>query len=77
MKTLFVAGKNEKLWWNNPDCVLLTGKLSKNEFMYHASLLFSTGGLVLSGDDLTTITTEILGILKKMVPPKRKECIVQ
>lgn len=63
--------QNGKLWWNDPDCVLLTGDLSQNEFMYHASLLFSTGGLVLSGDDLTTITTERLAILKKMLPPHK------
>lgn len=29
-----------------------------------------SGELVLSGDDLTTITTERLEIFKKMVPPK-------
>jgi alpha-galactosidase len=37
--------------------------------MYHASLIFSTGGLLLSGDDLTTISAERLAILKKMLPP--------
>ncbi len=69
-ENLLRSWQNGKLWWNDPDCVLLTGTLPENEFMYHASLLFSTGGLVLSGDDLTTITKEHLAILKKMVPPK-------
>lgn len=61
--------QNGKLWWNDPDCVLLTGDLPENEFMYHASLLFSTGGMILSGDDLTHISGERLSILKKMLPP--------
>ena len=69
-ENLLRSWQNGKLWWNDPDCVLLTGTLPENEFMYHASLLFSTGGLVLSGDDLTTISKERLAILKKMVPPK-------
>ena len=69
-ENLLRSWQNGKLWLNDPDCVLLTGTLPDNEFMYHASLLFSTGGLVLSGDDLTTITKERLAILKKMVPPK-------
>ena len=69
-ENLLRSWQNGKLWWNDPDCILLTGKLTQNEFMYHASLLFSTGGLVLSGDDLTTISAERLAILKKMVSPK-------
>ena len=61
--------QNGKLWWNDPDCILLTGTLSENEYMYHASVLFATGGMILSGDDLTTITKDRLAILKKMLPP--------
>jgi alpha-galactosidase len=61
--------QNGRLWWNDPDCVLLTGDLPENEFMYHASLLFSTGGMILSGDDLTHISKQRLDILKKMLPP--------
>lgn len=61
--------QNGRLWWNDPDCILLTGKLTDDEFMYHASLLFSTGGMILSGDDLTTITASRQGILKKLLPP--------
>jgi alpha-galactosidase len=60
--------QNGKLWWNDPDCILLTGQLSDDEFMYHAALIFATGGMVLSGDDLTTISQARLGILKKLLP---------
>lgn len=69
-ENLLRSWQNGKLWWNDPDCVLLTGDLPEDEFMYHASLLFSTGGLVLSGDDLTTISPARLDILKKMLPPQ-------
>jgi alpha-galactosidase len=74
-ENLLRSWQNGQLWWNDPDCVLLTGSLPQNEFMYHASLLFATGGLVLSGDDLTTITPERLAILKKMLPPKKASAL--
>lgn len=61
--------QNGRLWWNDPDCILLTGQLSTDEFRYHASLLFATGGMMLSGDDLTTIAPDRLAMLKKMLPP--------
>jgi alpha-galactosidase len=74
-ENLLRSWQNGQLWWNDPDCVLLTGDLPSNEFMYHASLLFATGGLVLSGDDLTTITQERQAILKKMLPPKKASAL--
>ena len=61
--------QNGKLWWNDPDCILLTGSLTDDEFMYHASLIFSTGGMILSGDDLTTISEKKLSVLKKLLLP--------
>ncbi len=67
-ENLLRAWQNGKLWWNDPDCILLTGNLPNNEFMYHASLLFATGGMALSGDDLTKITPKRLAVLKKLVP---------
>lgn len=44
-----------KLWMNDPDCILLTGNQSENKFMYYASVIFATGGMKLSGDDMITI----------------------
>jgi alpha-galactosidase len=61
--------QNGRLWWNDPDCVLLTGKLPENEFMFHATLIYATGGMVLSGDDLTQLSHEHLAVLKKLLPP--------
>jgi alpha-galactosidase len=61
--------QNGRLWWNDPDAVLLSGKLSEEEFRFHATATFATGGMLLSGDDLTKIDAEELAMLRKLVPP--------
>ena len=64
-ENLYRAWQNNRLWWNDPDCLLLTGKMPGNEFRFHAALIYSTGGMLLSGDDLTTISPERLNVLQK------------
>jgi alpha-galactosidase len=61
--------QNRGLWWNDPDAVVLTGDLTDEEFQFHATTIVASGGMVLSGDDLTTIPERRLAMLKKMVPP--------
>lgn len=61
--------QNGHLWWNDPDCLLLTGPLTDDEFQFHATALYATGGMLLSGDDLTQLSPERLKILKKLLPP--------
>jgi alpha-galactosidase len=61
--------QNGALWWNDPDAVVLTGDLTDDEFQFHATAIVASGGMVLSGDDLTTIPERRLAMLKKMVPP--------
>jgi len=61
--------QNGKLWWNDPDCVLLTGDLPENEFYFHAAAIYATGGMLLSGDDLTKIPPGRLAMLRKLLPP--------
>jgi len=61
--------QNGRLWWNDPDAVVLTGEMSEDEFRFHATAIFATGGMVLSGDDLTKIRPERLAMLKKLLPP--------
>jgi len=68
-ENLYRAWQNGRLWWNDPDCLLLTGNMPDNEFRFHAALIYSTGGMLLSGDDLTTISPERLNVLRKTVPP--------
>jgi alpha-galactosidase len=91
-ENLLRGWQNGRLWWNDPDCILLTDNgaedvmdqggnvaatskkvgLPENEFLYHATTVYASGGMLLSGDDLTTITPERLAILKKMIPPSGK-----
>jgi alpha-galactosidase len=61
--------QNGRLWWNDPDCILLTGDLTDDEYLFHATAIAATGGMLLSGDDLTRITPERLAMLRKLVPP--------
>lgn len=61
--------QNGRLWWNDPDAVVLTGDLPENEFLFHATAIYATGGMVLSGDDLTSIPPARSAMLKKLLPP--------
>jgi len=63
--------QNGRLWWNDPDAIVLTGNLPEEEFRFHATATYATGGMVLSGDDLTKMPADRLAMLKKMLPPVR------
>jgi alpha-galactosidase len=61
--------QNGLLWWNDPDAVVLTGDLSEDEFRFHATSIYASGGMILSGDDLTKIAPERLAMLRRLLPP--------
>lgn len=61
--------QNGALWWNDPDALVLTGNLTDDEFRFHASAIYATGGMLLSGDDLRSIPDARLAMLKKLLPP--------
>ncbi len=61
--------QNGRLWWNDSDAVVLTGDLPDNEFQFHATAIYASGGLILSGDDLTKIGDQKLAMLRKLQPP--------
>lgn len=61
--------QNGRLWWNDPDAVVLAGELSEEEFRFHATAIHATGGMLLSGDDLTAIPAPRLAMLRKLQPP--------
>ncbi len=65
-ENLYRSWQNGKLWWNDPDCLLLTGDLPGHIFMFHVALLYATGGMILSGDDVPRISADRLPILKKL-----------
>ena len=56
-QNLLRAWQNGRLWWNDPDCLLLTG-LGPEELGFHLQIMNATGGMVLSGDDLTKLSAE-------------------
>ena len=61
--------QNGRLWWNDPDAVVLTGDLSEEEFRFHATSVYASGGMILSGDDLTAISPQRLEMLRQLQPP--------
>jgi alpha-galactosidase len=61
--------QNGRLWWNDSDAIVLTGDLPDNEFQFHAVAIYASGGMLLSGDDLTKIGAEKLAMLRKLQPP--------
>ena len=61
--------QNGRLWWNDPDAVVLAGELADAECQFHATAIYATGGMVLSGDDLTRIPSARAAMLRKLLPP--------
>ena len=61
--------QNGRLWWNDSDAIVLTGDLPDNEFQFHATAIYASGGMILSGDDLTKISANKLAMLRKLQPP--------
>jgi alpha-galactosidase len=64
--------QNGRLWWNDPDCVVLSGKLSEDEYRFHSTVIYASGGMLLSGDDLTQLSAPQKAVLRKLVPPTGK-----
>jgi alpha-galactosidase len=63
------AWQNGRLWWNDPDAVVLSGDLPDDVLRFHATAIYASGGMVLSGDDLTALPPARLAMLKKLLPP--------
>ena len=61
--------QNGRLWWNDPDAIVLTGELPEHEFRFHATAIYATGGMILSGDDMTKIAEPRLAMLRQLEPP--------
>jgi alpha-galactosidase len=61
--------QNGRLWWNDPDAVVLTGDLTEEEIRFHATAVYASGGMILSGDDLTAIPADRLAMLRALQPP--------
>jgi alpha-galactosidase len=71
-QNLYRNWQNGRLWWNDPDAVVLMGDLPPAEFQFHATAIYASGGMLLSGDDLTKISPDRLAMLGKLLPPTGK-----
>jgi alpha-galactosidase len=60
--------QNGRLWWNDPDAVCLSD-LTDAECQFHATAIYASGGMVLSGDDLTALPPSRAAMLQKLLPP--------
>ena len=61
--------QNGRCWWNDPDAVVLAADLTDRECEFHATVIYASGGMVLSGDDLTTLPPARAAMLRKLLPP--------
>ena len=68
-ETLSRNWQNGRLWWNDPDCLLLTADVPEPRLAFHAATVFAAGGLVLSGDDLTRIDPDRFDTIARLLPP--------
>ena len=61
--------QNDRLWWNDPDCLRLGVDRPANETIFHATTIRLSGGMFLPSDDLPALNDEQRKILMKMIPP--------
>src|SRR5262249_14847800 len=60
--------QNRGLGGDHPDALVLTG-LPDEEARFHATAIAATGGMLLSGDDLTKIPADKLEMLRRLQHP--------
>jgi alpha-galactosidase len=68
-QNLMRAWQNGRLWWNDPDCVLLTG-LKPDELGFHLEIMSACGAMILSGDDLTKLSPAERAQLRALARPQ-------
>jgi alpha-galactosidase len=61
--------QNGRFWWNDPDAIVLASDLTDAECQFHATVIYASGGMVLSGDDLTKLPPARAAMLRKLLPP--------
>ena len=47
------------------------GEVSNDEFKFNAAYTMASGGMVLSGDDVSSLTKENIELLRRLLPPAR------
>ena len=71
---------NDRLWWNDPDCLLIPKlapapgekpRFTAEQFSFHAAATYATGGMMLSGDAVVDYSPKEWEILRRAMkrPP--------
>ncbi len=66
------AALHQRLWLNDPDCVLLRDRdtrLGENEVRSLAGAILASGGLAVVSDDLARLSDERRELLRRLLPP--------
>jgi alpha-galactosidase len=65
--------QNEKIKVVGPDGkeINTLGSISKEEFAFNAAYTVASGGMVLSGDDVSNLTKENIELLRRLLPPSK------
>lgn len=69
------SGLHQRLWVNDPDCVLLRDsdtRLSPNEVEALAASVAMSGGLVVASDDLSRVPPARAALLRRLLPALRR-----
>jgi len=66
---------NNRLWWNDPDCLLLDVKVPENERQFHLAATYATGGMVLSGDDASAYSQTEWEELRRFVAASGRSAV--
>jgi alpha-galactosidase len=65
--------QNNHLWINDPDCLILNNaqgsRLTPDEFSFHIAMIQASGGMILSGDDMTALNPSQLEVINRLLPP--------
>lgn len=72
---LYRNWQNGPLWINDPDSVVLQDipgqHATQEEYLFHATAIYASGGMVLSGDAVTELSPDNSALLQKLLPPSR------
>jgi len=68
-EALYRNWQHNRLWFNDPDVVLLRGDQSEADLQFRATITYATAGMLLAGDDLTELPPERAAMLGKLIPP--------
>lgn len=64
--------QNNRLWINDPDCFIMNNiqgsTLTPDEFGFHRAMIQASGGMILTGDDMTALNAAQLESVRKLLP---------